>query len=81
MEQSASFPGSDPLSRTDFLRARSRAFLAASRACAEESAFPAILFATDGVSSKNSWSPSPTMEATSPLTSLFPSLVFVCPSN
>jgi hypothetical protein len=62
-------------------RASSRALRAASRAREAASILSTMRRATEGFSSKYSRSPSPTMLSTMPLTSLLPSLVFVCPSN
>ena len=79
-EQSANFPGNVDLSRTDFL-VSSLAFLAASLALAAINALSIIILPTAGFSSKNTLTPSATIESTTPLTSEFPNLVFVCPSN
>ena len=79
--QSASFPGSAPESNMLFRRARSRAFRAASRVRAVEMHFSTIFLATAGFSSKKLRRPSPTTDSTMPLTSVFPSLAFVWPSN
>ncbi len=51
-EQSASFPGRLPTSSADFLRVRSRALRAASRARAAETAFSITMFAVRGCSSR-----------------------------
>ncbi len=59
----------------------SLALFAASLALAASTLFDIIFFAIDGFSSKNSPSFSFTKDSTSPFTSLFPSFVFVWPSN
>jgi len=74
-------PGRNPLSSTDFLRVRSFALRAASRARAASTAFEISLFATAGFSSKKVPSFSLTRLSTIPFTSLLPSFVLVWPSN
>ena len=81
MEQSASLPGRTALSRPVFLRTRSRALRAASRARAALAAFSMIPFATPGCSPRNSPRCWLMTCLTIPSTSLLPSLVLVCPSN
>ncbi|MBA7660554.1 hypothetical protein ES703_68556 [subsurface metagenome] len=81
LEQSASFPGKPPKENAFFLLTKSLAFLAASLALAASITFEIILFAVEGFSSKNSDKAEVTIESTKPFTSLFPNLVFVCPSN
>ena len=54
---------------------------AASRARAASTALPMTRLATTGFSSRNCPSLSLTIVSTMPLTSVLPSLVFVCPSN
>jgi len=80
-EQSASFPGSDSPSSSPFLRVSSLAFFAASLAFAALMHFSISFFAILGFSSRNSDSSVFTNESTVPFISVFPSLVFVCPSN
>ncbi len=80
-EQSASLPGRLPTSSADFLRVRSRALRAASRARAACIAFSSTMFPTRGCSSRNSASHSFTNVLTADSTSELPSLVLVCPSN
>ncbi len=79
--QSASLPGSADDSRSPLRRVSSRAFRAASRALLAVTVFSITVLATIGVSSKNSVSFSLVKLSTIPLTSEFPSLVLVCPSN
>ncbi len=80
-EQSASLPGSAATSSADFLRVRSRALRAASRARAAEMALSMIALAVFGCSSRYCVSSSFTTLRTAPSASELPSLVFVCPSN
>ena len=80
-EQSANFPGREPPSRAFFLIIKSLAFLAASLALADVSDLFNIFFASSGLSYKNSLNRLPIICSTAPLTSGFPSLPFVCPSN
>ena len=75
--QSESFPGNPPNENAFFRRTKSLALFAASLAFAESNAFPVILFATFGFSSKNSVRNKLTAESTSPLTSELPNFVFV----
>jgi len=77
MEQSANFPGREPLSRADFLLVRSRALLAASRARADPLHFSMIAFAVGGFSSRYSNNFSFTIVSIVPRTSLLPSFVLV----
>ena len=79
--QSANFPGKVVDSNADFLLTSSLAFLAASLALEALIHFSSIAFATDGFSSKNVDNASFTKVDTIPATLLFPSFVFVCPSN
>ncbi len=79
--QSASFPGSVEPSIEFFFLTNSLAFLAASLALDALIHFSRIAFATFGFSSKNADSASLTAFNTIPVTLLFPSFVFVCPSN
>ena len=51
--QSASFPGRDPTSKTDFLKTNSLAFWAASLAFLEFNIFSTTIFVIAGLSSKN----------------------------
>ena len=81
MEQSASLPGNTPPSSALFLRARSLALRAASRARAAESDFSMMAFAALGFSSRKMARCSLIAASTAPRTSLLPSLVLVCPSN
>ena len=74
--QSASFPGSEVLSKTDFLVV-SLAFFAASLALAANIALSQIIFPIEGFSFKNSEKLLKKTLSTIPLTSLFPSLVLV----
>jgi hypothetical protein len=74
-------PGSVLLSSAPLRRTRSRALRAASRARAASTAFVMIFFATAGFSSRYAPSRSLTIASTMPLTSVFPSFVFVWPSN
>ena len=80
-EQSASLPGSDEFSSALLRRVSSRAFRAAARARAADTAFVMICFASVGFSSRNSAS----FWLTTVLTRLsiggLPSFDFVCPSN
>ena len=80
-EQSASFPGKVDDSSGVFLLAKSLAFLAASLALCALNVFSNITFATLGVSSRNCPILLTIMLLTTPVTSLFPNFVFVCPSN
>ena len=80
-EQSASFPGSECEFKAPFLLVSSLAFAAASLAFAEFTHFPIINFAIPGFSSMNIPKFSLTRLSTMPLTSEFPSFVFVWPSN
>ncbi len=79
--QSASFPGKVEVSKELFFLANSLAFLAASLALEALIHFSNIAFATVGFSSKNDDRASFTILCTTPVTSLFPNFVFVCPSN
>jgi len=79
--QSANFPGNVLVSRLLFFLTNSLAFLAASLALDALIHFSKIAFATDGFSSKNVDNASFTILCTTPVTSLFPNFVFVCPSN
>ena len=81
IEQSASFPGRELLSRMLCLRTNSRAFLAALLALLAASAFPTMFFASPGFSSRNSESPEFSVDSTKPFISGFPSFVLVWPSN
>ncbi|MNJ47407.1 hypothetical protein D3C77_425650 [compost metagenome] len=80
-EQSASFPGSALTSNALLRRVSSRALRAASRAREAWSAFSRTRRDTAGFSSMNSCSFSANKDSTIPRTSLFPSFVFVWPSN
>ena len=77
LEQSASFPGSEPPSRALLRLISSRAFRAAALLRADNTAFSTILLPTEGFCSRNSCSPSKTIESTRPFTSPLPSLVLV----
>ena len=79
--QSVSFPGSFVFSRPVFLLTSSLAFLAASLALEAKSPFSNMVLATEGFSSRKYSSFSESTESTAVLASLFPSFVFVCPSN
>ena len=79
--QSASLPGRVVDSKAVFLLTNSLAFLAASLALAALKVFSNIALDASGFSSKNVASLFETTLLTIPVTSLFPSLVFVCPSN
>ena len=81
MEQSASLPGSTPPSSPLFLRARSRAFRAATRALAACNDFSINARADLGFSSRKAERCSFTATSTAPRTSELPSFVLVCPSN
>ena len=80
-EQSASLPGRTAPSSPDFLRTRSRALRAASRARAALAAFSMMARPTGGCSSRKLPRCSLTTDLTMPSTSELPSLVLVCPSN
>ncbi len=77
MEQSASLPGRTPPSSALFLRARSRAFRAASRARAACSDFSMMALPALGFSSRKIDRCSLTAASTAPRTSLLPSFVLV----
>ena len=79
--QSASLPGSIPESSAPLRRVNSFALRAASRARSASSPFSSTFRAIPGFSSKHADSFSFSIISTMPLTSLFPSLVFVWPSN
>ncbi len=79
--QSASLPGSEPDSRNDLRRVRSRACRAASRAFAAPEAFEKIRFASPGCSSSQVDSCAFMVVSTSERMLALPSLVLVCPSN
>ena len=79
--QSANFPGNVLVSKLLFFLTSSLAFLAASLALEALIHFSKIAFATVGFSSKNVDKASLTILCTTPVTSLFPSFVLVCPSN
>ena len=79
--QSVSFPGSFVFSSPVFLLTSSLAFLAASLALEAISAFSNIVFPTEGFSSRKYSSFSESTASTADFASLFPSFVFVCPSN
>jgi hypothetical protein len=79
--QSASFPGSDELSSAVLRRVSSRAFRAACRARAAETAFSMIRRASLGFSSRYSPRRWLTVCSTRPRTPGLPSFVFVWPSN
>lgn len=79
--QSASLPGSVVLSKALFLLTSSLAFLAASLARDALIVFSKIAFATCGFSSKYVLILLLVILLTIPVTLLFPSFVFVCPSN
>ncbi len=81
LEQSASLPGSVPLSSALLRCTRSRAFRAASRARLATRHFSMIRFASEGFSSRYCASASPTTVCTWPATSGLPRRVFVWPSN
>ena len=80
-EQSANFPGRFEISKPDFLRVTSRARLAATRALAAKIPFSTIRLAICGFSIRKSENASLNRRLVILTTSLFPSLVFVCPSN
>jgi hypothetical protein len=80
-EQSASLPGSVEFSSADFLRVRSRALRAASRARAASTDLLTIRRASVGFSSRNSPSLRFTVSLTRPSTGGLPSFAFVWPSN
>ena len=80
-EQSASLPGRAPELRAPFLLTMSLAFFAACLALAALMTLLTMVLAIEGFSSKNCARDSVTTESTNPLTSEFPSFVFVCPSN
>ena len=79
--QSASFPGSEVLSKTPFLRVSSRAERAASRARCAVTHFSTNSCAGPGFSSKYAPKPSCIAFSTYPRISELPSLVLVWPSN
>ena len=81
LEQSANFPGKVEPSNAVFLLTNSLAFLAASLALDALIHFSNIDFATFGFSSKKVDNASFKIDCTTPVTSLFPSFVLVCPSN
>ena len=78
---SASLPGRPAPSSAPFLRVRSRALRAASRAREASSTFSTMRFATEGFSSRKAPSFSFTRLSTIPFTSELPSLPLVWPSN
>mmetsp|Transcript_41800 Transcript_41800/g.99155 ORF Transcript_41800/g.99155 Transcript_41800/m.99155 type:complete len:231 (+) Transcript_41800:619-1311(+) len=80
-EQSASFPGSVDLVRTDLRRTSSRAFLAASAALNACIALFRMLPSVLGSDSSDSEMSSATTRSTILRTSGLPSRVLVCPSN
>jgi hypothetical protein len=80
-EQSASLPGSVEFSSADLRRVVSRAWRAATRAWAAETALRTIALPSLGFSSRNSASFALTTEATKPSMPGLPSFVFVWPSN
>ena len=80
-EQSANFPGRLEISKPDFLRVTSRARLAATRALAAKIPFSTIRLAICGFSIRKSEKASLKRRLVILTTSLFPSLVLVCPSN
>ena len=69
------------MSRTPFLRVKSRALRAASRAAAASYAFETIFLASAGCSSNHCCSLSETAASTTGLTSEETSLSFVCDEN
>jgi DNA gyrase subunit B len=77
----AGLPGRLPMSSPDFLRVRSRALRAASRARAASTTLEAIALASTGCSSRNSPSFSLTACSTAALTSEDTSLSLVCEEN
>ncbi len=81
LEQSASLPGSEELSRADFRRVSSRAFRAASRARIAAMALLQIARASWGFSSRNRENEELTVVWTTPSIPGLPSFVFVWPSN
>ena len=80
-EQSANFPGSVPKLSPFFCLTKSRALRAASRAFKAEIDLDNIFLVTSGFSFKKLFKPSVAINETTPLTSLLPNLVLVCPSN
>ena len=79
--QSASLPGSPPISSAPLRRTRSRAFRAAARACDDETALVMMVFASLGFRSNQSAIQSLQAFCTNDLASVLPSLPLVWPSN
>ena len=79
--QSASLPGSEPDSRNDLRRVRSRAWRAAIRALAADEALAKTRLASAGCSSNQLESWPLTVVSTSERIDALPSLVLVWPSN
>jgi len=79
--QSANFPGNEVLSNTLFLLVNSLALLAASLALWALRPLSTIILAVVGFSSKKAPNSSTVTLSTIPLITVFPSLVFVWPSN
>ena len=80
-EQSANLPGKAILSSALFLLVSSLAFLAASLAREALKHLSTMILASLGCSSKKAMRFSLVDVSTKPLISVFPSFVFVCPSN
>src|SRR6478735_3215248 len=79
--QSASLPGSPPMSVALLRRTSSRALRAARRACADETALLTTVLASAGFASNQWLSCSLPIFCTNDFTSVLPSLVLVWPSN